>query len=93
MSGTTVPPAQDRRRLQPLPLAVGTVAGFGLSSFGLALPWAAALLAVAAGLLATSRRPLLVQLALGLACGALAYIGLGLVRQLLDAPSADSGSS
>lgn len=93
MSGTTAHRAPQTHRLQPFPVSVGLAVGFGISTFGLALPWAAAALAVGAGLLVRSRRALFAQLGLGLVGGAVAYIGLGLVQQLFDAPSADSGGS
>jgi hypothetical protein len=73
-------------------LVIGAVAGSGLSSLGLILPWlAACVAAIIAAVL--GRQRVLVFLALGLALGALAFLGLGLVWNLIDDPSSASGSS
>lgn len=73
-----------------LPPALGLVLGFGLASFGVVLPWLAALVAVVSGW-ALGRNRALVLLGLGLAAGGLAFIVVGIVWNLFDAPASGSG--
>jgi hypothetical protein len=69
---------------------VGAAVGCGLSIVGLILPWlAACVAAIVAAVL--GRQRVLVFLALGLALGALAYSGFGLLWNLVDDPGSASG--
>jgi hypothetical protein len=71
---------------------VGAAAGFGISSLGLILPWAAACMVALVGV-TLGRNRVLTFLAFGLAAGAVAYVALGLVLNLFDDPSSWSGGS
>lgn len=74
-----------------LPVLGGVVAGFGISTFGLAWPWVAAVVLVVISL-AVKKKRILFLLAAGVGAGALLYVGLGLMMNLFDAPSAGTGS-
>lgn len=78
-------------RATVLSSALGLVLGLGLASFGVVLPWLAALVAVVSGW-ALGRNRSLVLLGLGLAAGGVAFIVVGLGWNLLDAPAIGSGS-
>jgi hypothetical protein len=72
-------------------VAMGLVIGVGLSSFGLLWPWIVSLVVAGVGLALRQRYPLLLWLALGVVCGALTYLVLGLL--IVGQPPSGSGGS
>jgi hypothetical protein len=91
MSADTVH-GSSQGTLTAVMLLVGVALGFGVSMFGVHVPWAAAAVAAVVGLVLNRSRPLLF-LALGLALGGFVYIALGLFWNLVDDPSSASGGS
>lgn len=86
-------PAPTRPTASParvLSAALGLALGVGLASFGVVLPWLAALVAVGSGW-ALGRNRTLVLLGLGLAAGGLTFIVVGIGWNLFDTPASGSG--
>lgn len=69
---------------------MGLVAGFAFSSFGMILPWLAALVVAVVGW-ALEKNRVLLYLAIGLATGGAVFLAVGLGWNLFDAPASGSG--
>ena len=90
MAANSIRDGSSRATVLRATVLVGVAVGCGLSIVGLILPWlAACVVVIVAAVL--GRQRVLVFLALGLALGALAYIGFGLLWNLVDDPSSASG--
>jgi hypothetical protein len=76
-----------------LTVAIGGLVGFGASIFGVFALGAILGVLIIAGLVPTDRRPLLARLTIGVLLGAVLYVALGLLMNLVDEPSSGHGST